>query len=83
MPEVPSSLKVKNFGKDETFSSVRELKAALSKNYRDMHVTIVYPTKPNGLLRTVFVSVNNTGEIRETYGDKDTVDFDLISEALL
>lgn len=83
MPKPPGSIKVKNFGKDQTFSSISELKATLAEKYRDMHVSIVYPAKPSGLLRTVYVSINDAGEVRETYGDKDTVDFDHIAETLL
>ncbi|MFC6673997.1 hypothetical protein [Marinobacterium aestuariivivens] len=79
-PSLPSPLKVKNFGNDRSFGSVAALKTALSEDYKGMHVTIVYPTKPHGLTKTVFVSVSDTGEIRESYGDGALVDFDRISE---
>lgn len=83
MPDPFCPLKIKNFGKDRTFSSVSELKEVLSSEYRDDHVSIVYPTKPHGLLRTVYVSVDQTGVIRETYGEQAIVDFQKISEILL
>lgn len=83
MPKSSRPLKIKNFGKDRTFSLVSELKEVLSSEYRGSHVTLVYPTRPQGLLRTVYVSVDQAGDIRETYGEQAIVDFQKISETLL
>ena len=68
------TFKIKNFGKDEVFDSVQALEAVLSTKYKGMHVSIIYPSKL-GLLSTVFVSVNNDGEVYESYGNEDKVDF--------
>lgn len=70
--------KIKNFGKDEVFSSVEEMKEALSKKYLGMHVSIVFKTKSN-LLSTLFVSVDGQGKITESYGDMAEVDFSKIA----
>jgi hypothetical protein len=83
MSDSSRPLKIKNFGKDRSFSSVSELKGVLSSEYRGDHVSLVYPTRPHGLLRTVYVSVDQAGDIRETYGEQAIVDFQKISETLL
>lgn len=70
--------KIKNFGKDEVFSSVEEMKEALSTKYLGMHVSIVFKTKSN-LLSTLFVSVDSDGKITESYGDMAEVDFSKIA----
>ncbi|MCW4948759.1 hypothetical protein M7806_24855 [Enterobacter hormaechei subsp. xiangfangensis] len=46
------------------------------------HVSIVYPAKPSGLLRTVFVSVDDAGGVNRTYGDQSPVDFSAIKDDL-
>ncbi|MFW8252669.1 hypothetical protein [Klebsiella pneumoniae] len=54
---IPGDIKIKDFGRDRKFRSVDELQSTLSEQYKGQHVSIVYPAKPSGLLRTVFVSV--------------------------
>lgn len=72
--------KIKNFGKDEVFSSVEEMKEALSTKYLGMHVSIVFKTKSkSNLLSTLFVSVDSDGKITESYGDMAEVDFSKIA----
>ncbi|MDA1379369.1 hypothetical protein PCI56_05130 [Plesiomonas shigelloides subsp. oncorhynchi] len=44
------SLKIKDYGRDRKFRSVDELQSTLSEQYKGRHVSIVYPTNPNGLL---------------------------------
>ncbi|KGM26772.1 hypothetical protein [Photorhabdus sp. RM96S] len=78
----PGDIKIKDFGRDQKFSSVDELQSALSEQYKGQHVSIVYPTKPNGLLRTVFVSVDDAGGVNETYGEQSPVDFSAIKDEL-
>ncbi|MBP4004292.1 hypothetical protein [Escherichia coli] len=76
------SLKIKDYGRDRKFRSVDELQSTLSEQYKGRHVSIVYPTNPNGLLRTVFVSVDYAGGINETYGNQSPVDFNAIKDDL-
>ncbi|EAB9607595.1 MULTISPECIES: hypothetical protein [Gammaproteobacteria] len=76
------SLKIKDYGRDRKFRSVDELQSTLSEQYKGRHVSIVYPTNPNGLLRTVFVSVDSAGGINETYGNQSPVDFNAIKDDL-
>lgn len=79
----PRPLKIKNFGKDLSFGSVEELKDALVNEFKGKDTSVVFRTKPNGMLATVFVSVSEDGVIRESYGEESVVDFDAISERLL
>lgn len=76
-------LKIKDFGNDSGYSSVEALQVALTGHYSGKHVSIVYPSKPNGLLRTVFVSVAADGSISHTYGDRSAIDFSVISNDIL
>lgn len=76
------SLKIKDYGRDRKFRSIDELQSTLSEQYKGRHVSIVYPTNPNGLLRTVFVSVDSAGGINETYGNQSPVDFNAIKDDL-
>lgn len=77
-----SDIRIKDFGRDLKCSSVVELQSTLSKHYKSQHVSIVYPAKPSGLLRTIFVSVDDTGGVNETYGDQSPVDFSAIKDEL-
>lgn len=83
MPDSTYPLKIKNFGKDRAFNNVDELRDALAKDYQGMHVSIVYSSKPNGLLKTVFASVSDDGTVHHSYGDESEVDFNLIAASLL
>ncbi|WP_119828726.1 hypothetical protein [Vibrio cholerae] len=78
----PGEIKIKDFGRDRKFRSVDELQSTLSEQYKGQHVSIVYPAKPNGLLRTVFVSVDDAGGVNQTYGDQSPVDFSTIKDDL-
>jgi hypothetical protein len=78
-----TKLKIKNFGNDKEYESVDELRAALSDEYRGTHVSVVYPVKPTGMLRTVYVSVCDAGTVSETYGEGEPLDFTRISETIL
>ncbi|WP_417652136.1 hypothetical protein [Citrobacter freundii] len=64
---IPGDIKIKDFGRDRKFRSVDELQSTLSEQYKGQHVSIVYPAKPSGLLRTVFVSVDDAGGVNRTY----------------
>ena len=83
MPESSRPLKIKNFGKDRSFSSIPELKEVLSSEYRNEHISIIYPTKPNGLNAVIYVSVDEFGIVRETYGKKAEIDFSQIGASLM
>lgn len=76
-------IKIKNSGCEQPFDSVDELQSALSEHYQGQHVTIVYTSRPHGMLRSVFVSVTDTGEVRHSYGDESLVDFLDIKDNLL
>jgi len=54
----------------------------LSEQYKGQHVSIVYQTKPSGLTRTVFVSVDDAGGVNRSYGDQASVDFAAIEDEL-
>lgn len=75
-------IKIMDFGRDKEFLSVDDLQSALSSLYKGRHVSIIYSTKPHGLLATVFVSVDGAGEVYETYGDQSPVDFSAIKDEL-
>lgn len=79
---IAGDIKIKNFGRYRKFRSVDELQGTLSEQYKGQHVSVVYPTKPHGLLRTVFVSVDDAGGINETYGKQSPVDFNAIKDDL-
>ncbi|MCU2863834.1 hypothetical protein FJD32_025215 (plasmid) [Shewanella sp. LC6] len=78
----PGDIKIKDFGRDRKFRSVDELQSTLSEQYKGQHVSIVYPAKPNGLLRTVFVSVDDAGGVNQTNGDQSPIDFTAIKDDL-
>lgn len=42
----------------------------------------LYQTKPSGLTRTVFVSVDDAGGVNRSYGDQASVDFAAIEDEL-
>ncbi len=75
-------IKIKDFGRDRLYPTVNDLKKALSEQYKGQHVSIVYQTKPSGLTRTVFVSVDDAGGVNQTYGDQSPVDFSAIKDDL-
>lgn len=75
-------IKIKDFGRDRLFPTVNDLKKALSEQYKGQHVSIVYQTKPSGLTRTVFVSVDDAGGVNSSYGDQASVDFAAIEDEL-
>lgn len=79
----PRPLKIKSFGDDLLFGGVEELKETLVNDFKGKDTSIVFRTKPSGMLSTVFVSVGEDGVIRESYGGESEVDFDAISERLL
>ncbi|MEM6187689.1 MULTISPECIES: hypothetical protein [Shewanella] len=57
---------IKNFGNDTQCLSVDELTRALSQNYRNKHVSIMW-SLPSGITSTVYVSVEADGEISDSY----------------
>ena len=71
-------LKLKDFGHDRELSSVEELKETLIRDYQGQSVSIVYATRPHGMLRTVFVDVSADGTVTESYGAQRPVDFEAI-----
>jgi hypothetical protein len=71
--------KIKTFGKDRHLSSIDELKNTLSSEFAGRHVSIVFRLQ-SGVTRVVYVSVEQTGEVRESYGDERPVDFNDIAE---
>lgn len=75
-------LKIKDFGDDRQFLTVKALQSALSLEYKDRHVSILYAAKPSGLLQAVFVSVGEDGSINQTYGERIPVDFAAIEREL-
>ena len=68
---------IKNFGNDESFKCIDDLKDTLYQKYKGKHVSVVYPTA-SGILRTLFVSVDDDGTVRESYGENAVVDFNQI-----
>ena len=76
-------IKIKNFGRDLCFRSIEGLKESLVSKFKGKDTSIVYRTKPNGMLSTVFVSVGEDGVIRESYGDQSKIDFDCIAERMM
>lgn len=70
-------LKIKNYGRDEYFECIDDLANALSQNHKGRHVSIVY-SLPSGILKTLFVSVDSEGTVRECYGNESVVDLSLI-----
>lgn len=76
-------LKIKDFGRDRDFDSVADLKKALSEEYKSKDVSILYTTKPHGLLRVVYVSVDDAGAVLDSYKDQAPIDFNAIENELL
>lgn len=75
-------IKVKNFGNDESFRDFSELQQSLSEHYKGKHVSIVFPMKPSGLMKTVFVSISEDGQVRKSYGSEALIDFDSLQQTL-
>lgn len=63
--------------------TTEELEQALVEGFVLKHVSITYPSKPSGLLKTLFVSVDERGTIRHTYGDQSRVNFRLIDKEVM
>ncbi|ACK48981.1 hypothetical protein A1L58_22115 [Shewanella baltica] len=57
---------IKNFGNDTQCLSLDELTRALSQNYRNKHVSIMW-SLPSGIISTVYVSVAADGGISDCY----------------
>jgi hypothetical protein len=77
-------LKIKAFGQDRQFLTVKALQSALSHEYKGRHVSIIYATKPSGLLKTIFISVGEDGAVNQTYGEEaQPIDFAAIERELL
>tara|TARA_Y100000588_G_C13481676_1_gene597067 strand:+ start:271 stop:513 length:243 start_codon:yes stop_codon:yes gene_type:complete len=79
---MPEPIQIKNFGNDRFCASLEELKSVLSNEFRDQHVSVIYRSRKTGLLKTLFVSVEQSGVIRESYSQQAEVNFDQISEDL-
>lgn len=65
---------VRDFSKRTKVPNILLLKEELLK-YKGHSVTIEYKTKRD-MTQCVFVSIDNDGIIRESYGDKKIIDFD-------
>lgn len=65
------------------YRTTEELELALVEGFMLKHVSITYPRKPRGLLRTLFVSIDERGTIRHTYGDQSRVSFRLIDKEVM
>ncbi|MCU8005495.1 hypothetical protein [Shewanella sp. SM96] len=63
---VASSVVIKDFGNDTLCLSLNELLSALSQQYRNKHVSIMW-SLPSGIKSTVYVSVDTDGAIFDTY----------------
>lgn len=74
------NLRLRDMSNDYDFDSIESLKAVLRKNYVGEHVSILYKAKSSGLLRAVYCSVTEKGEILLTYGNGEQVDFDNIEK---
>lgn len=72
---------IKDFGRDREFDSFEEFEIVLIKDYKEKHVTIVYPL-PSGILRTTYVSIDKSGSVRRAYGDQSRFDFSEIKNLL-
>lgn len=79
----PHPIKIKNFGNDRLFRSVDELREALETDFKGKDTSIVFRSKPSGLLCTVFVSVDESGVVRESYGEQPEIDFGRIAERMM
>lgn len=76
-------LKIKSPDREEEFKSLAELRVALEDRYRERHVSIKYSSKPHGLMREIYVSVESDGAVVNTFGSKDFVEFKKIESELL
>ncbi|MGO3452452.1 MAG: hypothetical protein ACTIM4_14355 [Marinomonas sp.] len=74
---------IKNFGNDQRINSIDELKSSLSQEYKDRHVSVVYFTKPHGLHRIIYVSIDALGNVRHSYGEGNLVDFSAIQDEVV
>jgi len=71
---VPFDVRVRELGReDRFFSSTREATNYLTTERRNNHVSICYTNPSTGLLRTLFVSIDQDGQLFETYGKKAPV----------
>lgn len=68
--------KVKNFGDDSECRDLDELKLVLRERYLGKSISIVFPTQPNGILKTIFADVSSNEDISASYGKKETINLD-------
>lgn len=75
-------LKLKVAGRDLELASVSLLASYLAENCKGMHVSIIYKSKPSGMLKSVFLSISESGLICESYGEQRAFDVSTIEAAL-
>lgn len=76
-------LKIQSSDREEEFKSIAELRVALEDRYRECHVSIQYSSKPIGLVRTIYVSVESDGAVVNTFGCRGFVAFKDMEDDLL
>ena len=79
---MPNMLKIKDFGNDQPFDTVEQLRCALAADYRGKHVTIVYSKKPHGMHCPVLVSVSDSGDVFHSNREGVLVDFGAMQQNL-
>ncbi len=64
------TFKIKNFGNDKECDSVSELLSVIDSEFRGRSISIVFPTEPHGMIKTVFVDVSDDGDLTYSYGNQ-------------
>lgn len=73
-------LEIKHRGNTTSFESLNDLKDSL-KNHRDEHLTLLYKAK-SGIVRCMFITIDDSGLAFESYGENNPVDFESIKKDL-
>lgn len=78
---MPKSIKLKDYSRSVYFQTLSELKLTLQHDYIGRHVAIHLKSK-RGLTAPFFVSINDDGEVVESYGSMRPVDWDMLEKVL-
>jgi hypothetical protein len=70
---------IRDYGKKEGCRTIEQVQEILRTKFAGRSVSVQYPTKPHGMVATLFVDVRQDGEIVESYGENASVDFDEIA----
>lgn len=75
------AIKLKDYSRSKYFNSLNELKVTLEHDYHGRHVAIHLKNK-RGMIQPFFVSITDSGEVVESYGNNRPVDWELLQQLL-